>query len=659
MRGFFRRLGLLGRFSLLSLVPIAFLGVVLAHTLRQQAVHRNLENAQEAAQLFAQFGIQPQLSHARMKRGFGPRRLSRLDEVVKASSNGGAKVVRMKLWNRTGRILYSDDRRIIGRQYPQTDELEKGFGGAVTSELKQSATAENADEKSYGKLLEIYVPLRFGAGATPSGVFEIYLPYAPVAAAISQDTRRLYLILFGGLALLYAVLFRIVAGASRTLRRQATENKHQALHDALTGLPNRTLFHDRIEQTLRLARRERSSAAVLLIDLDRFKEVNDTLGHHKGDLLLMDVGFRLQAALRESDTIARLGGDEFGVVLPGLGTPDSATQAAERVQACLDQDFAIDNLVVHLDASIGIALFPQHGDDVDLLMQRADVAMYDAKSSHSGHAIYRSETDPHSPVQLAMVGELRRALQSNELVLHYQPKIDLSSEIVQGVEALVRWRHPERGLLPPGEFVPMAERTGLIRPLTRYVLNVALAQCGEWQKSGLDLQVSVNLSARNLVDPGLPEDISRLLARWGVRPELLELEMTESTIMLDPVLATEVLNKLSSMGIGLSIDDFGTGYSSLSYLRKLPVKELKIDRSFVKEMCTDEGNRLIVRSTIGLGQNLGLRVVAEGVEDQETLAELIELGCDLAQGYFVGRPVPAPELAEWLDQRVGRAHRVA
>jgi diguanylate cyclase (GGDEF)-like protein len=642
----------------MSLVPIVALGLVLAHTLRQQAVDRNLQNAREAAQFFAQFGVAPQLSRSDMTEGLSRARLARLDEVIEASRSG-TEVVRVKLWNRRNRVIYSDDRAIIGNQYPKTHELEEAFGGEVASELEEGNAEENAEERPYGKVLEVYVPLRFGAGATPSGAFEIYLPYRPIAAAISHDTKRLYLILFAGLALLYAVLFRIVAGASRTLRRQAAENRHQALHDGLTGLPNRSLFHDRIEQAIRAARRERSSAAILLIDLDRFKEVNDTLGHHKGDLLLIDVGSRLQAALRESDTIARLGGDEFGVVLPGLGSVDDATEAAERVRKCLDQDFVVDELVVHLDASIGIALFPQHGDDVDLLVQRADVAMYEAKRSHSGHAIYASENDPHSPIQLAMVGELRRALQSGELTLHYQPKVDLSSEVVHGVEALVRWNHPERGLLPPNEFVPMAERTGLIRLLTRYVLNAALAQASEWNEIGLELRVSVNLSARNLLDPSLAEDVARLLSRWGIRPDLLELEITESTIMLDPARATEVLNQLSEMGIGLSVDDFGTGYSSLSYLRELPVKELKIDRTFVSRMCEDDGDRFIVRSTIGLGQNLGLRVVAEGVEDEETLAQLTTLGCDLAQGYFLSRPVPASELADWLAQRGSRARQVA
>jgi diguanylate cyclase (GGDEF)-like protein len=658
MRGLSSKLGLLTRFSVMSLIPIVLLGLVLAHTLKDQARERNLESAREAAQYFAQFGVKPQLSPSDLRAGLKAAQLRKLHRVV-AASRRGTRVVRMKLWNRNGRVMYSDDRHLIGRRFGKSDELATALKGRVASELSHADRDENAEEHGYGQLLEVYVPLRFGRGARPAGAFEMYVPYAPIAAAISHDTRRLYGILFGGLALLYLALFRIVARASRTLRRQAAENRHQALHDGLTGLANRALFHDRVEQATRQARRDRSSAAVLLIDLDRFKEVNDTLGHHKGDVLLKDVGLRLREALRESDTIARLGGDEFGVVLPGLGTPAAAMQAAERIQATVDQDFLVDDLAVHLDASIGIALFPQHGEDVDMLIQRADVAMYEAKRSHGGYEIYASETDPYNPVQLAMVGELRRALQGDELVLHYQPKVELHSSNVRGVEALVRWRHPERGLLPPAEFVPMAERTGLIRPLTRYVLNVALAQCREWYDAGQELQVSVNLSARNLLDPSLPEDISRLLGKWRVKPELLELEITESTIMTDPTRSTEVLTRLDGMGIALSIDDFGTGYSSLSYLRELPVAELKIDRAFVKEMATDEDNRFIVRSTISLGQNLGLQVVAEGVEDEQTLEQLRELGCDFAQGYFLSRPVAAGELSRWLHARSAEAVRVA
>jgi EAL domain-containing protein (putative c-di-GMP-specific phosphodiesterase class I) len=304
-----------------------------------------------------------------------------------------------------------------------------------------------------------------------------------------------------------------------------------------------------------------------------------------------------------------------------------------------------------VDASVGIALYPQHGEDVDTLLQHADVAMYEAKRTHSGHEIYSVEHDPYNPVRLAMVGQLRKALDENQVVLHYQPKIDLESGKVVGAEALVRWKHPERGLIPPDEFVPMAERTGLIKPLSRYVLDRALAQCRAWRDSGLELKVSVNLSARNLLDPTLPDDVTKLLTKWGLPAQLLALEITESTIMIDPKRAMEVLGRLNSMGIALSIDDFGTGYSSLVYLKELPVHELKIDRTFVARMAQNRGDAFIVRSTIDLAHNLRLKVVAEGVEDENTMAELTRLGCNIAQGFHVSRPLPPEAFDSWLAER--------
>ena len=634
----------------MSLIPIVLLGLVLAHTVRNQVRARSLANARETAELISKSAIQGRVSPRDVTHGLSNQRVRALDKEIR-DSRIGTRVARIKLWNRSDRVVYSDDRRIVNHKFPPSDELETAFAGHVASEISDANRAENTAEHGYGQLLEVYVPLRFKNGPVPAGAFEIYLPYDPIAAAIDRDTRKLYLILFGGLALLYAALFRIVAAASGRLRRHAAENRHQALHDALTDLPNRTLFHDRIDQALRQAQRERILGALLLIDLDRFKEVNDTLGHQKGDALLKDIGRRLRGALRESDTIARLGGDEFGVLLPRVDDSAGATEAAEKIRATLADDFLIDELPVHIDASVGIALYPHHGDNVDMLLQHADVAMYEAKRTHSGHEIYSVEHDPYNPVRLAMVGELRKALEANEVVLHYQPKIDLESGKVVGAEALVRWQHQTRGLILPGEFVPMAERTGLIRPLTRYVLNAAIAQAREWCDAGLDLKVSVNLSARNLLDPHLPEDVSSLLGKWGVSAALLELEITESTIMVDPKRAMEVLRGLHTMGIALSIDDFGTGYSSLAYLKELPVNELKIDRTFVANMASNKGDAFIVRSTIDLAHNLRLQVVAEGVEDEDTMNELAKLGCNIAQGFHICRPVPPQKFAEWLAGR--------
>ena len=634
----------------MSIVPIALLGLVLAHTLRSQVRSRSLANARETAELVSKSAIQPHLSPNSVAQGLDRHQIRALDQEIR-NSRIGSRVARIKVWNRADRIVYSDDRAIRGHKFPPSEELKEALGGDVASEVSDAKKAENTGERKYGQLLEVYVPLQFASGGVPAGAFEIYLPYQPIAAAIDRDTKKLYMILFGGLALLYLALFRIVSSASRRLRRHAAENRHQALHDALTDLPNRTLFHDRIEQALRHARREGVPGAVLLIDLDHFKEVNDTLGHQKGDLLLKEIGVRLRGALRESDTIARLGGDEFGLLLPRLDNSAGAIEAARKIRASLDPDFVIDDLPVHIDASVGIALYPEHGGDVNILLQHADVAMYEAKRTHSGFGTYAVEHDPYNPVRLAMVGELRKGLEENEVLLHYQPKVDLETGDVVGAEALVRWEHPTRGLTPPAEFVPMAERTGLIRPLSRYVLGAAIAQCREWSDAGLDLRVAVNLSARNLLDPTLPDDVSRLLANWSVPASLLELEITESTIMVDPKRAMEVLRRLHSMGIALSIDDFGTGYSSLAYLKALPVNELKIDRTFVEAMTSNRGDAFIVRSTIDLAHNLHLQVVAEGVEDARTMEELTALGCNIAQGFHLSRPLPAHEFSEWLAKR--------
>lgn len=424
--------------------------------------------------------------------------------------------------------------------------------------------------------------------------------------------------------------------------------EHQAMHDALTALPNRRLFQDRIRQALLGGRRDRQPVGVLIIDLDRFKDINDTLGHHIGDLLLQMIGPRLQALLRESDTIARLGGDEFAVLLPNVVDAAGGVGVADKILAALEEPFVVEGLDLDIDASIGIALYPEHGEDVNTLMQRADVAMYLAKEAHTGYELYTLERDRHSAKRLALLGELRRAIEDGQFVLHYQPIADMQSGGIGGVEALVRWQHPRHGLMMPDEFIPLAEHTGLIKPLTLYVLNQALRQCRTWHQAGLELSVAVNLSVRSLQDEAFPDEIARLLHEHQVDPSWLELEITESAIVVDPIRALGVLGRLGVMGVGLSLDDFGTGYSSLAYLKRLPVSEIKIDKSFIINMALDDNDAVIVRSTIELARNLGLQVVAEGVETEEMWGLLSSLGCDLAQGYYLSRPIPAEDLTSWL-----------
>ena len=639
------RFGLLTRFALASFVAVALLGVALAHTFAQGVRSRALADARRTANLVDGSLVRPQIRESDLQTGLAPARVTALDRALAASLAGG-QVARIKIWNRDSRVVYASDHSIIGKRFPTIDdELAEALDGETASDVDNLTKAENAGDRHFGKLLEVYTPIRSSTTGRIVGAFELYLPYLPIAAGIAHDTQRLYLYLAAGLTLLYLLLFRIVAGASTRLRRQATENEHLALHDPLTDLPNRSLFHDRAQQAILAARRDGTGVALMILDLDRFKEVNDTLGHHNGDLLLQEIGTRLRGGLRESDSVARLGGDEFGLLLPHVADDEEALLLGERVRAVLREPFTLERVTLDLEASVGVALFPEHGEDVDTLLQRADVAMYLAKEGRSGCELYAADRDEYSPHRLALAAELRRALDEDELVLHYQPKADLTDGRIVAVEALVRWQHPEHGLLPPDQFVPLAEATGLIRELTLRVLDEALHQQRLWRDSGIDVRVAVNLSARDLYDLTLPATTAQLLAKHGVPATALELEITESVIVADPMRARTILNRLSEMGVVLAVDDYGTGYSSLGYLKRLPIDEMKIDRSFVMQMADDRNDAAIVRSTVELGRNLGLKVVAEGVETAAAWAHLKALGCDFAQGYYLSKPIPAEEVA--------------
>ena len=428
------------------------------------------------------------------------------------------------------------------------------------------------------------------------------------------------------------------------------ELAYQALHDSLTGIPNRTLLADRLQQAILAAKREKKSVTLMMMDLDGFKEINDTMGHHSGDLVLQAVASRLRSTLRQSDTAARLGGDEFAVVLPGTDSKETAILLAQKILQAVQAPLLLEGRSIDIGMSIGIALYPEQGEDAGTLMQRADVAMYAAKRGKKGYTFYDAEADSYSVDRLAMQSELRHAIKQDQLVLYYQPKIDFSSDRISGFEALVRWQHPRHGLLLPDEFIPLAEKTGLIKPLTVWVLNQALRQCGEWQRGGLSVTMAVNISASNLLDLQLPEIVAQALKETGAKPEWLELEITETAVMQEPAVAIDTISKLNGMGVRLAIDDFGTGYSSMAYLQKLLVTKIKIDKSFVTNMNSNESDAVIVRSLIGLGHNLGLSVVAEGVESQEVWDQLKVLGCDSAQGYCMGHPIPQEKMAEWLEQ---------
>ncbi|MGI8711586.1 MAG: putative bifunctional diguanylate cyclase/phosphodiesterase, partial [Solirubrobacteraceae bacterium] len=454
------------------------------------------------------------------------------------------------------------------------------------------------------------------------------------------------LVLFG----LVLGIFQYLIGQLLVSKRRSEELQRIATTDELTGLANRERFRDAVEQRIAAAD-SGGRFAIMLMDLDRFKEVNDTLGHHYGDVLLRDLGPRLVAAVGQGGLVARLGGDEFGI-LPAPQSDDASVldSITARLIATVSQPFTVDELSLEVGASIGVARYPQDGADSHALLRCADIAMYAAKEAQTGSKVYAAEQNQHSVQRLNVLSDIRHALTGDEIVVHYQPIVDLDDRTVKGAEGLVRWQHPEHGLIPPGAFVQTVEQTGLIGPLTRRVLEHSIAECASWRRDGRALSVAVNLSVRNLLDRDLPREIERMLDSFHVPADALQLEITESMIMTDPDRALATMSRLSDLGVRMSVDDFGTGYSSLANLRRLPIDELKIDRSFVSPMLQDESDLIIVRSTINLAHDLGLRIIAEGVEDAATLERLATLGCDLAQGYHLSRPMAATAFSAWLEE---------
>jgi len=424
--------------------------------------------------------------------------------------------------------------------------------------------------------------------------------------------------------------------------------RYQTLYDGLTGMPNSTGFIEVLEQEVIAAQREQRTMAVLVMDIDRFKDVNDTFGHQHGDLLLQQVAIRLQRIVPAPDTVSRLNGDEFAILLLS-GDEAKAQEVVSAIQHTLEEPCMVDGYPVQIDLSIGCSLYPAHSTEAITLLRRADMTMYTVKQTHAGYALFDGVFEQYDPRRLALIAELRHAIPAGELRLYYQPKLDLKTRSVSSVEALVRWQHPLYGLIPPDQFISLAEQTGLIKSLTYWVLEEAVRQSGEWLHSGHSLSVAVNLSAWNLRDVALPETIAALLERYNVPARSLCIELTESVMMTDMQRSLDILAQIFALGVYISIDDFGTGYSSLANLKHLQIDELKIDRSFVQQMSSSGSDACIVRSTVNLAHSFGMRVVAEGVEDNATLGLLSELHCDLAQGYFISRPLPTEQLASWLE----------
>lgn len=424
--------------------------------------------------------------------------------------------------------------------------------------------------------------------------------------------------------------------------------RHMVLHDDLTGLPNRSSLYQLLQQLI--SRRDNHShrnLALLVLDINRFKEINDTLGHIAGDELLVQIGQRLKQGLPDARLVARLGGDEFAIVVDSYD-PGAAVATSEEICALLHSPCTLHDLDINVECSIGAAMFPQHAESADTLIKRAEVAMYQAKQTHARYLSYAAEFDPYSVRRLTLMGEMRQAIEKEQLVLHFQPKVSLANQRTVGVETLVRWQHPQFGLVPPGEFISLAEQSDLIGQLTMWVMEQAIIQARCWRDQGWSIETAVNLSARNLADQRLPEKIAELLNQHRLPSAQLKLEITESIIMSEPERALDTLTQLHAMGVKLSVDDYGTGYSSLTYLKKLPVSEIKIDRAFIKDMLHDESDRVIVESTIELAHRLGCQLVAEGIEDEQTYQELLRLNCDTAQGYHIARPLSVADFQHWL-----------
>jgi len=634
------------RFAVLTAIGLALATAGILVFVR----HNGMQQAEQAVTFHAAF-VADSLLRTRLRSGdftapVTKQREAELDRLFRQEVLV-AGTLHAELYGADGRLTYASQR--VAGPVPYGASLLSALRGRAASHV--SSMPRPHGDGTGMKVLAAYAPVRVGAGGR-AGVLALYQDYGPIA----RTARKAFLPVAGVLQVvlltLYVALLPLLRRVTKRMDRQLEEIQHQSLHDGLTGLANRDLFRLRLQETVAAPRRQGDGGAVLLLDLDRFKEINDTLGHQSGDLVLQAVAKRLRGLVRRGETVARLGGDEFGVVAPHAADADAALALAQRVRTVMEMPFALGGLTFEIETSIGVALFPGDAEDVETLIRHADVAMYVSKETHRP-ALYVREHDPYSPERLALVGELRNAIERDDLVVHYQPRAHLGDGQVRSVEALVRWRHQERGLLTADEFVPLAEHTGLIRPLTRYVLGAALAQCRRWDAEGIELGVAVNVSKRDLLDAGIVDEVLQQLAHWGVDPERLELEISEKAILTDGTRPREVLDRLSAAGVRLAIDDFGTGYSSLTHLKRLPVDVLKIDKSFVSKLAADQDDLAIVRSTIELGHNLGLEVVAEGVESLSAWNTLAGFGCEMAQGYYLSRPVPADLLTEWLRGRGG------
>jgi diguanylate cyclase (GGDEF)-like protein len=640
---------LLTIYAAMALVPVLGLGIALAITFRDIANQRGLTEGREAALIIAETAVEPQLNGRPLSQGLDARERAALERLV-GRTGGEHSVLRLRLRDLSGKVIFSDDGSGLAARGADRDALT-----AARKHVVARLTHLNADGNDSGPtgvaVVEVYMPLFVGRPDHPVGVLELYLPYAPIAADVNSEIHSLYLPLGLGLAALYLALFFISLSMSRGLRREVAFNAFLAHHDTLTELPNRALFMERAQLAMERSARSQRPGAIAVVDLDHFKDINDALGYLSGDQLLTELARRVDASMRPGDTVARLGGDEFGIILCDVDDP---LQALTRLRGVMGSDVEIRGLPLSVEPSIGFAIIEFGAGDVETLVQQADIAMYAAKAQHTGVVEYSEALARYGADDLALISELRHAIKEDQLVLHYQPQTGLRSGSIHAVEALVRWQHPSRGLLGPDKFLPLAEQTDLIEHVTEWVLAQALRDVAKLTDAGHDIEVAVNVSARSVVRSSFARQVIDTVESSGVAASKLIVEVTETALLTDPERAGMILSELARSGIHVSIDDFGRGHTSISYLSELPISELKIDRSFVTDMCGNRAHVAIVRSIVELAHNLSMRVVAEGIEDEAVLRMLRELQCDLAQGYHIGRPMPAADLAQFLSATLSR-----
>jgi diguanylate cyclase (GGDEF)-like protein len=626
------------RFALSTAALLAVGAFVILIFVRQHAIQQAESSAVFHSRFVVRSVLGDKLRPADFAQPLPSSRADALDKVAQTDVLYG-DTLGLELYSPDGRITYDTNRRLVGTTPADAAHVQAAErSGDVTKSVE-----------TFGghRVLKVYVPVPFVGQNEPAGVLALSQDYAPIASAGRRGLLPVIGVLQLVLMTLYLSLFPLLRRVTARLRGQVEQIERLALYDVLTELANRRLFHDRLEQALLTGQRNDTGFALMLLDLDRFKEINDTLGHQTGDAVLVHLADRLKEVARASDTVARLGGDEFALVLLGAQDAASALFVAERIRRALEEPFVVDDLKFQLETSIGISIFPKHGTDAEQLLKRADVALYASKDSHVP-VVYATEHDQHSAEGLSIVAQIRNAIDNGELLVHFQPEVDLATGDTRRVEALVRWNHPERGLLWPDSFIPLACQSALVRPITRLVLDTAIRQCREWQDAGINVGVAINLAARDLSDSRLEEEITEALRRWKVEPHMLELEIPESAVMSERDRVHRMLARLSERGVRIAVDDFGSGYASLSHLKQLPVDVLKIDQSFVQNLGVNEEDEAIVRSTIDLAHNLGIDVVAEGVESEDVLARLASLGCDMAQGFCLARPTTADEVTAWL-----------